>query len=104
MRQAADEWLADAERGVITNRSGDRYKPSAIRAYGQSLRLRVLARARRSRSSAQITRGDLQRLADQLVAERTRAVDGAVLAAAAARDVQARDLARRADRQPDRPA
>jgi integrase len=67
VRQAAEQWLADAERGVITNRSGDRYKPSALRAYRQSLRLRILDELG-DRQFAQITRGDLQRLADELVA------------------------------------
>jgi integrase len=67
VRQVADEWLADAERGVVTNRSGDRYKPSAIRAYRQSLRLRILDELG-ERQFAQVTRGDLQRLVDQLVA------------------------------------
>jgi hypothetical protein len=38
----ADDWLKGAREGVIRNRSGDRYKPSAIRAYEQNLRLRVL--------------------------------------------------------------
>jgi len=42
VRQAADEWLAAAESGVVTNRSGDKYKPSALRSYRDSLRLRVL--------------------------------------------------------------
>lgn len=68
VRQAAEEWLADAERGVVTNRSGDRYKPSAIRAYRQSLRLRILDDLG-ERQFSQITRGDLQRLVDRLVAD-----------------------------------
>ncbi|MEA2190741.1 MAG: hypothetical protein QOI73_862 [Solirubrobacteraceae bacterium] len=68
VRQAAEEWLRDAERGVITNRSGDRYKPSAIRAYRQSLRLRILDELG-DRQFSQVTRGDLQRLADGLVAD-----------------------------------
>jgi len=67
VHQAADQWLADAQRGVITNRSGDRYKPSALRAYRQSLSLRVLP-VLGERQFAQITRGDLQRFADELVA------------------------------------
>lgn len=67
LRQVAGEWLADARRGVVTNRSGDRYKPSAIRAYDQALKLRVLP-ALGDRQFAQITRGELQRFADELVA------------------------------------
>ena len=42
VRQAADKWLGGARAGVIRNRSGDVYKPSAIRGYDDSLRLRVL--------------------------------------------------------------
>jgi integrase len=68
LRATADEWVADAQRGVVTNRSGDRYKPSAIRAYRASLRLRVLDELG-DRQFSQITRGDLQRLVDQLVAD-----------------------------------
>jgi integrase len=68
VREAAQEWLVDAERGVVTNRSGDRYTPSAIRAYSQSLRLRVLDDLG-DRQFAQVTRGDLQRLVDRLVAQ-----------------------------------
>jgi integrase len=67
VRQVAAEWLGDARRGVVTNRSGDRYKPSAIRAYDQALNLRVLP-ALGDRQFAQVTRGELQRFADELVA------------------------------------
>lgn len=44
VREACEQWAKDAERGVITTRSGDPYKPGAIRSYRQSLRLRVLDR------------------------------------------------------------
>jgi hypothetical protein len=37
--QVAAEWLKCAEGGEIRNRSGDPYKPSAIRSYERSLRL-----------------------------------------------------------------
>lgn len=69
VRQAAEGWLAAAEAGVVTNRSGDPYKPSAIRSYEASLRLRVLDELG-DRQFAQVTRGDLQRLVDQLVAQK----------------------------------
>jgi integrase len=39
---AAEQWLADVRAGYVTNRSGDPFKPSAIRAYEKNLRLRVL--------------------------------------------------------------
>src|SRR5690349_16757980 len=44
LRRAADDWLDGARQGSIRNRSGDVYKPSAIRTYDQALRLRVLDR------------------------------------------------------------
>ena len=67
VRQAAEQWLADARAGIVTNRSGDQYKPSAIRAYNQALRLRVLDEIGDMRF-AEVRRGDLQRLVDKLVA------------------------------------
>ena len=42
VREAADEWLAGAQAGAVRNRSGDIYKPSALRGYEQALRIRVL--------------------------------------------------------------
>ena len=65
---AAEAWLAGAREGVIRTRSGDPYKPSAIRAYEAALRLRVLPELGRVKVSA-ITRTDLQDLVDRLVAE-----------------------------------
>src|SRR4051794_38663968 len=41
-RQAADAWLACARDGSVRTRSGDPFKPSAIRSYEGSLRNRVL--------------------------------------------------------------
>src|SRR5207244_4442219 len=40
--QAAQAWLAAAQAGVIRTRSGDRYRPSALRSYQQSLHRHVL--------------------------------------------------------------
>jgi len=42
LSEAGDEWLAGAKAGVIRTRSGDRYKPSALRSYEQALRKRLL--------------------------------------------------------------
>jgi integrase len=42
LERAAENWLAGARDGSIRNRSGARYKPSAIRGYDQVLDLRVL--------------------------------------------------------------
>jgi len=33
VRQVCERWLEDAEAGVVRNRSGDVYKPSAVRSY-----------------------------------------------------------------------
>ena len=38
VREAAEEWLKGARDGSIRNRTGDRFKPSAIRCYEASLR------------------------------------------------------------------
>jgi integrase len=65
--EAAAAWLEGARAGVIRNRSGDVYKPSAIRAYEAALRLRVLPELGRAKLS-EVTRTDLQDLVDQLVA------------------------------------
>jgi integrase len=65
--EAADAWLEGARQGTIRNRSGDRYKPSAIRAYEAALRLRILPELGRAKVGA-VTRTDLQDLVDALVA------------------------------------
>ena len=41
VREAADAWLERARAGTTLTRSGDPYKPSALRAYASALRLRV---------------------------------------------------------------
>jgi integrase len=68
LREAADAWLAGAREGAIRTRSGDCYKPSAIRGYEASLRLHVLDELGGARLS-DITRADLQDLADRLLAK-----------------------------------
>jgi hypothetical protein len=68
VREATDEWLAAAETGIVRTRSGDPYKPSAVRAYRQALRHRVLPTLGGKRLSA-ITHLMLQDLADRLTAE-----------------------------------
>lgn len=52
---------------MIRNRSGDPYKPSAIRGYDQALRLRVLPELGRVKL-AELTLTDLQDFVDRLVA------------------------------------
>ncbi len=68
LRQAADAWLAGAREGSVRTRSGDRYKPSAIRGYGAALRLRVLPDLGGARLS-DVRRADLQDLADRMLAK-----------------------------------
>jgi integrase len=63
---AAERWLADVRAGHITNRSGDLFKPSAIRGYEQNLRLRVLPELGHLRVR-EVTTRDVQRLIDKLV-------------------------------------
>lgn len=66
--QAADAWLKGAREGWIRNRSGDRYKPAAIRAYEIGWRMRVKPALGAMRLS-DVTRNDVQDLVDTLVAE-----------------------------------
>ena len=66
--EAAERWLSDAEAGVVRTRSGDRYKPSALRSYEQALRARILPRFGSKRLSA-LSRPMLQALVDELVGE-----------------------------------
>jgi len=68
LAEAAEAWLAAAEAGVIRTRSGDTYKPSALRGYEQALRLRVLPELGRLRLSAVTTRA-VQDLIDMWVAD-----------------------------------
>ncbi len=68
LRDAAEAWLEGARSGAIRNRSGHRYKPSAIRGYEASLSGRVLPELGALRLS-EIRRTDVQDLADRLCAE-----------------------------------
>ena len=63
---AAEAWLDGLRAGHITNRSGDTYKPAAVRDYERNLRLRakpVIGHLR----LAEVTTKDVQRLVDGLV-------------------------------------
>ena len=66
LNQAASEWLAAARTGVVRTRSGDPYKPSAIRSYQHSLNRHILPRLGSQRLTA-ISHLMLQDLADQMV-------------------------------------
>lgn len=66
VREVAAQWLEDAEAGVARTRSGERYKPSAIRSYRQALNHTVLPQFGHMRLSA-LTRHRVQDMVDHLV-------------------------------------
>jgi integrase len=68
LRQAAEAWLAGAEAGTLRNRSGEPYKPSALRGYRYDLEKTVLPELGAHPLSA-IRRSDFQRLVDRLVGD-----------------------------------
>lgn len=68
LAEAWASWYQGVKAGTITNRSGDPYKPSALRSYERAMRLRVLPRFGRVKL-ADLHRSDLQDLADDLLAE-----------------------------------
>jgi integrase len=67
LAEAAREWLELAHAGVVRTRSGDHYKPSALRSYDAALRF-LLPELGHLRLSA-LTRNQLQDIADRLVAQ-----------------------------------
>ncbi len=62
----AEAWLADLRSGVIRNRSGDVYKPSAVAGYRRALTLRVLPVLGSMRLN-DVTTKHVQELVDDLV-------------------------------------
>ncbi len=68
VKQASDAWLEGARSGLIRTRSGHTYKPSAIRIYGDAMRLRVLP-VIGSKRLGDVTPTDLQDIADDLLAK-----------------------------------
>jgi integrase len=68
LNEAAVAWLDGAKNGIVRTRSGDKYKPSAIRSYESSLKRRLLPDFGGARL-ADIQRVDLQDLADRLLAQ-----------------------------------
>jgi integrase len=66
LREAAAQWLEAAEDGTIRNRSGDVYKPSAIRGYRAALENRVLPDIG-AHKLADIRLVDLQDMVDRMV-------------------------------------
>ena len=68
LRQAAEAWLAAAEVRLVRTRTGEAYKPSAIRAYRQALNHRALPLLGTQRLTA-ISHTMVQDFADQLSAQ-----------------------------------
>jgi integrase len=66
LAEAAAEWLSGARSGAILTRSGDPYKPSAIRGYEEALRRRVLPELGKTKLS-ELSRVDLQRFVARLM-------------------------------------
>jgi integrase len=72
LNDAVDKWLGALREGHVRNRSGDRYKPSAIRGYEHCLRHRVLPQIGHMRLE-EIRPQDVQRLVDRLVEDKCAA-------------------------------
>jgi integrase len=68
LAEAADDWLEAARAGIVRNRSGDPYKPSAIRGYEHNLSKRVLPELGHERLR-EVTLPQLQRFVDRLAAD-----------------------------------
>jgi integrase len=68
LRQAAEAWLDGARECSIRTRSGDAYKPSALRGYEQALRTHLLPDLGAAKLS-DIERAYVQDLADRLLAQ-----------------------------------
>ncbi len=68
LAQDAEEWLKGARAGAIRNRSGEPYKPSTLRGYEEALRLRILPRFGK-RKTSEVRLPDLCRFAEDLRAE-----------------------------------
>jgi integrase len=68
VNEAAEAWLTAAKAGIIRTRSGEPYKPSALRAYEQVLRATVLPKLGHLRLSS-VTRNVLQDLIERMVAD-----------------------------------
>jgi integrase len=68
LREAADAWLIAAHAGIVRTRSGDPYKPAAIRGYRHTLNRWVLDGLGHEHLS-EITLPQLQRFVDRLAAD-----------------------------------
>ena len=62
-------WIEGAQAGMIRNRSGKAYKPSALRGYEESIRNRILQSELAEIRVSELRRMDVQDFADSLLAE-----------------------------------
>ena len=67
LEDVVEGWLEGARAGIVRTRSGEPYKPSALRGYERSLRKVILPALGRQRLTA-ITRNRVQDLIDELTA------------------------------------
>src|SRR5215217_3585599 len=67
-REAVEEWHRRAVAGVVRTAKGEEFKPAALRAYDQHLRMRVLDRYG-DEPLADLARTDWQELVDELLAD-----------------------------------
>jgi integrase len=68
VQQAGEAWLEAARRGEILNKSGLPYKPSVLRSYERTLRLRVYPDLGSAKLS-ELTVPELQRFVNRLIAQ-----------------------------------
>lgn len=73
IKEAWDSWHTLALAGSITNRSGDRYKPSSLRSYKQAMNLRILPTLGSTRLS-ELQRPDLQGFVNDLIGQGSESV------------------------------
>jgi integrase len=66
--EAIEEWLAGARAGVIRTRSGDHYKPGAIRGYKLSFDSQIIPRFGTLKIS-ELARPEIQDMVDELLAK-----------------------------------
>ncbi len=66
--EAIEEWLEGARAGVIRTRSGDPYKPAAIRGYKLSFDSQIIPRFGALKIS-ELSRAEIQDLVDELLAK-----------------------------------
>jgi integrase len=66
LREAAESFLAAAERGTARTSSGDRYRAGTLRGYHDALSLRILPSLGAAKLG-DVSRQDVQRLADEML-------------------------------------